>query len=80
MRTVIKDKDNWEFPEHYAGKEFEDYNDTIRKISKKNSCYLADVSRTGMRYETLDGTHPTVRGHQTIADAWINCLKDIPKL
>ncbi len=74
MRTIIKGRDNWEFPERYAGKEFESYNETIRKIVRKNNCYLADVSLTGRKYETMDGAHPTAKGHQTIADAWIKCI------
>ena len=30
-----------------------------------------------IRYETLDGTHPTLKGHQTIANAWIECLASL---
>ena len=28
------------------------------------------------RYETLDGSHPTAKGHNTIADAWIKSLAE----
>lgn len=74
MRTKIKNAEEWIFPEAYAGINFEDYNAAIRKISKKQKCYLADTGALNIRYETLDGSHPTDIGHRTIAKAWIECL------
>ena len=38
---------------------------------------VADLAAQNLRYETLDGTHPTRAGHATIAQAWINCLGSI---
>ena len=76
MRTKIRNNDTWKFPESFAGVKLEDYNNAIRKISKKNHCYLADIAAGGEKYETLDGTHPTAKGHETIANAWIRCLHD----
>jgi len=29
------------------------------------------------RYETLDGSHPTAKGHSEIAHAWINALNNL---
>lgn len=77
MRTEIRGMNNWKFPEHYAGIGLEDYNDAIRRVVKRNDCIVADISRLGMRYETLDGTHPTATGHLIIADAWIRCLAEL---
>lgn len=74
MRTGIRNKEDWIFPEAYAGINFEEYNSAIRKICKKQKCYLADMGSLNIRYETLDGSHPTARGHQAIAGAWIECL------
>ena len=74
MRTRMRNNDSWVFPEYYRGVVFEEYNDVIRKISQKNHCLLADLSKSGERYETLDGTHPTANGHATIANAWIRCF------
>lgn len=74
MRTRIAGNDNWTFPELYKGTNFEDYNTIIRKVSKKNHCYLADLSARGIRYETVDGSHPTKAGHQEIANAWLSFL------
>ena len=44
---------------------------------RMKKCYLADLSSLNMRYETLDGTHPTKSGHLTIAKGWITCLKNM---
>lgn len=74
MRSKMEDDDQWNFPEAHAGVKLEQYNQAIRKICKKQKCYLADLSAYGMRYETLDGSHPTKNGHSTIADAWITSL------
>lgn len=74
MRTRIAGDDNWACPEIYKGTNLEDYNTVIRKASKENHCYLADLSALGIRYETLDGSHPTKTGHQEIANAWLGFL------
>ena len=76
MRTSIKDRDRWTFPEYYYDIPFESYNEVIRKVCGENNGYLADIGTAGARYETLDGAHPTVRGHKTIAEAWIRYLKE----
>ena len=68
---------NWQFPEKFAGIELEDYNETIRFQAQKHKCQIADLSRKGIYYETLDGTHPTLVGHGELANGWISCLKDI---
>ncbi len=78
MKTRVKDNDEWEFPESYGGVKYGDYNDAIRIACKKQKCYLADLSASTVRYETLDGSHPTVGGHKTISDIWISCLSNMP--
>ena len=76
MRTKIKDH-NWDFPDYSYGGSFESYNDVIRSMARKNGCYLADISLSEERYETLDGSHPTAQGHITFAQAWISCLYNL---
>ncbi len=78
MKTRVKDNDKWEFPERYGGIEFDDYNDAIRIACKNQNCYLADLGASSIRYETLDGSHPTVGGHKTISGIWISCLSNMP--
>lgn len=76
MRTKIKGCEDWIFPESYAGTRFDDYNEAIRKVCKKERCCLADIASFNIPYETLDGTHPTNEGHITLAHAWIRCLRE----
>ncbi len=73
MRTRMAGNDYWIFPEYYHGIAFEEYNETIRRVARRNRCDLADLGN--QRYETLDGTHPTVNGHREIANAWLKCLR-----
>lgn len=77
MRTKMRDREEWVFPESYMGVNFEDYNTAIRKVCKKQKCCLADIASLNLRYETLDGSHPTDIGHMTIAQAWIDCLQNL---
>jgi lysophospholipase L1-like esterase len=77
MRTRVKGDPGWKFPEYWAGIGLEDYNNVIRWTVQENHCYLADLARTGVRYETLDGAHPTAKGHLEIAESWIKCMTDL---
>ena len=49
----------------------------IRDAAVQQGCYLADLSAMDLRYETLDGAHPTIDGHRVIAEAWIRQLEDL---
>lgn len=77
MRSALKGYDEWMFPEQLAGVGIEEYNNAVREVCRKEKVYLADISKMGCRYETLDGSHPTVRGHEIMAHAWIDCLKNL---
>lgn len=77
MRTKVRTNTDWQFPEMFSGIKLEDYNNAIRRITTSKSVYLADFGPMNIRYETLDGSHPTKEGHQTIADAWIKCLSKL---
>lgn len=87
MRTTLKQNDFWHFPERLGGISLNAYNDVIRRAASKCRIGLADLAKHHInfskfrkydcRYETLDGTHPTAKGHQTIADEWIACLSRI---
>lgn len=76
MKTRIEGNPDWIFPNRFSGTDLEEYNEVIRQTTVKNHCVLADLAATGARYETLDGTHPTAKGHETIAKCWISCLRD----
>lgn len=77
MRTRVRGDHSWQFPEYWAGIGLEDYNNVIRWAAQENHCYLADLGRTDSRYETLDGAHPTARGHWEIAVTWMKYLTDL---
>lgn len=80
MRSRIQEDAQWHFPEAYAGVKLEQYNQAIRRICKKKKCHLADLSSLDMRYETLDGTHPTRNGQLMMANAWMTCLTNMKEL
>ena len=80
MKSIIRNQKEWVFPECFAGVNLADYNDAIRWIGKRRKCLVADLASLALRYETLDGTHPTVEGHKEIAEAWVVCLKQIELL
>ena len=77
MRTRVRGDHNWQFPEYWAGIGLEDYNNVIRWTAQENRCDLADLARSSVRYETLDGARPTAQGHREIAENWIRCLADL---
>lgn len=75
METYIKYNSEWQFPTSRPNRpDFDEYNDIISHMAAKESVYLADLHQQS-KYETLDGTHPTVQGHQELANAWINELE-----
>lgn len=74
MRTTLKQNNQWLFPDRLGGICIDDYNNAIQRASVNCHVDLADLAKRDRRYETLDGTHPTAKGHQTIADEWIDCL------
>lgn len=77
MRSTVAGYDTWTFPERFCGVPYEDYSHAIRRACKREKCYLADLSALGLRYETLDGTHPTKNGHHTLFLAWERCLTQL---
>ncbi len=76
-RTYHAKIPNWQFPEEFAGIPLEDYNQCIRFLAQKQKCKVADLSAKKIYYETLDGTHPTLIGHEELARGWISCLSEI---
>lgn len=77
MRTEMAQHPDWVFPEQFAGTAFDDYNQVIRQVCRNKNCLLADLDALNWRYETLDGTHPTKNGHDTLYRAWVRCLTQL---
>ena len=80
MKTTLKTDPTWIFPNHYQGHDINEYNEIIKKACSKNKCILAYLANTNLCYETLDTSHATVDGHNTIAQAWIKCLNELSLL
>lgn len=74
MPTTVKGRNTPELSGNAAGIGLEEYNETIRLMAQENHCYLADLARGVEKCDTLDGFHPTARGHSAIAGKWIGCL------
>lgn len=77
MKTKLKQDSLWQFPDRLGSISIDDYNDAIRRAAVNCHINLADLAKCNRQYETLDGTHPTAKGHQTIANEWIACLSGI---
>lgn len=75
MRSCLQDDPGWIFPERVSRASLEEMNGAIRRACRNQGCVLADLAARNVRYETLDGTHPTREGHSTLAQCWVSCLK-----
>lgn len=53
------------------------YNNAIRSAVKEENCLLADLTLSGKYYETLDGLHPTKKGHSLKAKLFETCINKI---
>lgn len=76
MESYIKEVSSFHFPKKYLGNTLLEYNLTIKKIAIDNNCYYADLNSI-MKYDTLDGTHPTRLGHTELFNSWIECIKQL---
>lgn len=65
--TYIADKPAFSFPHTYAGQHIENYNQMIRKAAKRYGCKIIDLYNYHVAYDTLDGSHPTAAGMNTLA-------------
>lgn len=75
-RSYLRGNPDWQYHEMYGGTALEEYNQVIREaVNERDDIVLMDLPEEGLRYETLDGTHPTMRGHEELAQMWIGCLE-----
>lgn len=80
-RSYMQGKPDWKYPEMYGGTALEEYNQAIREaVNERDDIVLMDLPEAGIHYETLDGTHPTRRGHEELAQMWIGCLEKMKLL
>lgn len=76
-KTVLQGNSSFRFPDYFGGVPLNAYNDAIRKAAKNQNCMLADIAALECPYESIDGTHPTANGQQTLAQCWIACLQQL---
>lgn len=65
--TVMSSNPSFQFPHKYAGTHTEMYNEIIRRSACDNACRLIDLYGFHMPYDSVDGSHPTKAGMETIA-------------
>lgn len=77
--TYIQNNPEFVFPQKYAGKHIEEYNDIIRSISRMNNCMLADLHNYNIPYSSIDGIHPDKTGMDIIAAMIIKSMQETEK-
>ncbi len=72
--TFMGKNPNFKFPHTYAGTHIEEFNTIIQNICLNNKCKFIDIYNQKMPYDSIDGSHPTRDGMNTIATAVIKEL------
>lgn len=72
--THISKRPDFQFPHKYAGTHIEEYNEIIRKVVGHHNCKLVDLYDYRMTYDSIDGSHPTNAGMNTIATMIIRSI------
>lgn len=72
--THISKRPDFQFPHKYAGTHIEEYNKIIRDVVRRNGCRLIDLYDYKIAYDSIDGSHPTNAGMNTIATMVIRSI------
>lgn len=72
--THISKRPDFQFPHKYAGTHIEEYNEIISKVVRRHNCKLVDLYDYRMSYDSIDGSHPTNAGMNTIATMIIRSI------
>ena len=72
--TFISARPDFKFPHKYAGTHIEEYNEIIRRVVRHHNCKLVDLYDPKMAYDSIDGSHPTNTGMNTIATMMIRSI------
>ena len=64
------------FPESYGGVNIREYNHQIVNCALAAGCCAADLSSQEIPFDTMDGTHPTAKGMDTLAMLMIRQMAD----
>ena len=74
--TCMETNPNFKFPESYGGVHIREYNRQIVNGALAAGCYVADLYSQEIPFDTLDGTHPTARGMDTLALLMVRQMAD----
>lgn len=69
--TYMSADSSFVFPRIVNGVEIDKFNKEIHSLCKFYECRYIDTASTGLRYDSIDGTHPNRRGMMELADAII---------
>lgn len=72
--THISKRPDFQFSHKYAGTHIEEYNEIISKVVRRHNCKLVDLYDYRMSYDSIDGSHPTNAGMNTIATMIIRSI------
>ncbi len=65
--TYMSSNPSFSFPHSYAGTHIERFNEVIRKKVESAGYKLIELYNNHVPYDTVDGTHPTAAGMDTLA-------------
>lgn len=64
------------FPENFNGHTpLSEYNAAIRTACRRTGAVLLDLAHSDHSFETIDGSHPTAKGHREFARCWIEAIQ-----
>ena len=55
-------------------KPLEPFSGIIRAAVQKAGCHLVDMAASSLRYDTIDGCHPTAKGMEQLAGLWLRAM------
>ena len=65
--TSMESNPKFKFPESFGGVHIQEYNHQIVNAALASGCCVADLYSQEVPLDTLDGTHPTAKGMDTLA-------------
>lgn len=74
--TYMSSAPDFAFPYTYGGAHIEGFNNRVRDIAKQNNCRLIDLYSCQTPYDSIDGSHPNVRGMETLASLMIRLMEE----
>jgi uncharacterized protein (TIGR02452 family) len=74
--TFMESNPNFRFPESCGGVHIREYNHQIVNAALASGCCVADLYSQEIPFDTLDGTHPTAKGMDTLAMLMVRQMAD----